>query len=106
MAEDDKEKEPELVLLYAEKFGWVDVQNLQKYLDEHCCTECWVFLAQAPVGRVQTAVEKDGRIQLRVTDKPKKSASNFFNELKEKGTQTQMLSLEKVSDRSMNKGGC
>lgn len=106
MAEEGKEKENELVLLYADKFGWVDIQNLQKYLDEHCCTECWVFLKQAPVGRVQTAVEEDGRMQLRVTDNPKKSASSFFKELKEKGTPAQMLSLEKVSDRSMNKGGC
>ncbi|MFO7849556.1 MAG: hypothetical protein R6V67_06325 [Spirochaetia bacterium] len=106
MAEEEKEKEPELVLLYADKFGWVDVQNLQKYLNEHCCTECWVFLEQAPVGRVQKAVEEDGRIQMRVTKTPKKSASNFLEELKEKGTKAQMLGLEKVSDRSMNKGGC
>lgn len=104
--EENKSEEHEVVILYAENFGWVDVQNLQHYLDQRCCTECWVYLSTAPVERVQQAVDEDDRIQTRVTDKPKKSAKKFHEELKERASPTQLMRLEKVSDRSMNKGGC
>ncbi len=106
MGDGENQSDHEVVLLYAESFGWVDVENLQKYLSERCCTECWVYLEKAPVGRVEQAVEDDDRIQIRVSEKPKKSAKSFYEELKEKGTKTQLLRLEKVSDRSMNKGAC
>lgn len=106
MADEEKTRDHEVVLLYADSFGWVDVQNLQKYLEEHCCTECWVYLKKAPVGRVQKAVDEDDRIEVRVAENPKKTARSFYDELQQKGTKSQLLRLEKVSDRSMNRGGC
>jgi hypothetical protein len=106
MAEKEAEKDHEVVILYGEAFGWVDVQNLQKYLDERCCTDCWVYLQKAPVGRVQQTVDEDERIQIRVSDKPKKSAQNFYDELQQNGQSSKMMRLEQVSDRSMNKGAC
>ncbi len=106
MAGDETQREHEVVILFGETFGWVDVQNLQKYLDERCCTDCWVYLEKAPVGRVQQTVDEDERIQIRVADKPKKSAKNFYDELQQKGQKSKMMRLEKVSDRSMNKGAC
>lgn len=106
MTEKDTQQEHEVVILYAEAFGWVDVQNLQEYLHERCCTDCWVYLHKAPVGRIQQTLDSDERIETRVTDKPKKSAKSYYDELREKGTKVQMLPLERVSDRSMNKGGC
>jgi histone H3/H4 len=96
----------EVIILHAEAFGWVDVRNLQKYLEDKCCTDCWLFLKKAPVGRVQKTVDEDTRIQMRVTDDSKKSAKAYYKELSEKEIKVQMMALEKVSDRSMNRGGC
>ncbi len=106
MAENTETKEPEVVLVYGKQFGWVDVGNLQKYLDAHCCRDCWLYLETAPVERVEHELEQDNRVQIRVTGNPKKAAKAYFLELEQKGTKVEIKRLEEVSDRSMSRGGC
>ncbi len=107
MAKDNgARKQCDVLLVHGKEFGWVDVENLQQYLDARGCKECWLYMEIAPVDRVQRVIEDDGRIQLRVTDKPKKAAKNFFEELKKSDRSADMQRLEQVSDRSMNRGGC
>ena len=100
------EKQCDVLLVYGREFGWVDVENLQQFLDSRGCKECWLYMETAPVDRVQRAIQDDERIQLRVTDKPKKAAKSFFEELKQNKRSADMQRLEQVSDRSMNRGGC
>lgn len=108
MGKNDKnsEKQCDVLLVHGNEFGWGDMENLQQYLYVRGCKECWLYMATAPVDRVQRAIEDDERIQLRVTDKPKKAAKKFFEELKSSDRSADMQRLEHVSDRSMNRGGC
>ena len=96
----------DVLLVHGSNFGWVDVENLQRYLEKRGCKECWLYVETAPVDRVQRAIEEDDRLQLRVTDNPKKAAKSFFDELQQGDRSADMQRLEKVSDRSMNKGAC
>lgn len=106
MGEDTSEKQNEVILVHGKQFGWVDVGNVQKYLDEHCCTDCWLYLELAPVERVERELEQDTRIQVRVTKNPKKAAKAYLAELQTEGAKAELKRLEQVSDRSMNRGGC
>jgi hypothetical protein len=106
MAEKGNHPHCDVLLLHGREFGWIDVGNLQRYLQERGCKECWIYLETAPVDRVQRAIEEDERLQLRVSDAPKKAAKAFYKELRGGERTAEMLRLEKVSDRSMNKGAC
>ena len=96
----------DVILVHGTQAGWVDVENLKKFLDQKCCADCWLYLEKAPVERVERALEDDGRIRIRVTKKPKKSADTYYKELAEEGRSAEVKRLEDVSDRSMNRGGC
>jgi len=106
MTENNESQEHEVVLVYGKQFGWVDVGNVQKYLDQHCCRDCWLYLEAAPVERVESELAQDTRIQVRVTKNPKKTAKAYLAELQEEGVKAEMKRLEQVSDRSMTRGGC
>jgi len=97
---------PEVILIHGHQFGWVDVQNLKDFLDLQNCTDCWLYVEKAPVERVERELEADKRVQLRVTDNPKKAAKKYLAELEQQGKKAEIKPLEKVSDRSMNRGGC
>jgi hypothetical protein len=99
-------KHCDVLLVHGSQFGLVDLDNLKKHLDAAGCRECWLYVETAPVDRVQRGLEEDERIQLRVTDTPKKAAKAFFEELQQSDRSADMQRLEKVSDRSMNKGAC
>ena len=96
----------DVILVHGSQFGWVDVENLKTFLDKKCCTDCWLYLETAPVERVERALEEDTRIRVRVTNKPKKSAKAYYDELMKEGRSVEVKRLEEVSDRSMNRGGC
>ncbi len=102
----EKTEPRDVILVYGQKVGWVDVENLKEFLDKRCCTDCWLYIEAAPVERVERALEEDHRIRMRITKKPKKSANSYFEELSEEGHSVEVKRLEEVSDRSMNRGGC
>ncbi len=104
---ENNEVEPrDVVLVHGKHVGWVDVENIKKYLDQKCCTDCWLYLETAPVERVERALEEDQRIRIRVTKNPKKSAKSYYSELETEGRSVEVKRLEEVSDRSMTRGGC
>ena len=102
----DEQEKRDVILIHGTRLGWVDVENLQEYLDKKCCTDCWLYLETAPVERVERALEEDTRIRLRVSKHPKKSAKAYYEELDKEGRSVEIKRLEEVSDRSMNRGGC
>jgi hypothetical protein len=106
MVEDASVQENKVILVYGKQFGWVDVGNVKEYLDRHCCTDCWLYLETAPVERVESELEGDSRIQVRITKNPKKAAKAYMEELKAEGAKVEMKRLEEVSDRSISRGGC
>lgn len=96
----------DVVLIHGPQLGWVDIENLKKFLDQKCCTDCWLYLETAPVERVERALDEDDRIRVRVTKNPKKSAKAYYKELQQGERSVEVKRLEEVSDRSMNRGGC
>jgi len=103
---ENKEERKGVILVHGKYFGLVDVENLKKHLDQNCCHDCWLYLEEPPVERVEQELEKDHRIQIRVTKNPKKVAKAYMDELKQKGVAVELKRLEQVSDRSMTRGGC
>jgi len=99
-------QENEVILVYGQQFGWYDVESLKKFLDAHCCLDCWLYLETAPVERVERELETDHRIQMRITKNPRKAAKKYLDELKKLGKTAEIKRLEEISDRSMNRGGC
>jgi thymidylate kinase len=99
-------EQPDVVLIHGKQVGWVDIENLKKFLDQKCCTDCWLYLETAPVERVERALEEEDRIRVRVTKNPKKSAKAYYEELQQGDRSVEVKRLEEVSDRSMNRGGC
>ncbi len=105
-SENKEVEQRDVVLVHGQHVGWVDVENIKNYLDQKCCTDCWLYLETAPVERVERALEEDHRIRIRVTKNPKKSAKSYYSELESEGRSVEVKRLEEVSDRSMNRGGC
>ena len=92
-----------LYIIYGNQFGFVDLESLEKLMQNHLCDKIVVFLEVKPHKNVENALQKYPLIEIKISKKPKKDAKkykkNYDSEYSEKSSV--LYALEVVADRSM-----
>lgn len=99
-------KDKETLIVYGEKLGRVDLENLIKHLEKNKYTQCRLILPLEPVKDIKAKIDADSRIEFITAKRPKREAKGIVKEFKESGVPYKLARLEEVSDRSLDRGGC
>ena len=94
------------LVVYGEKLGREDLDNIRTYLDRNGYEDCRLILSTEPIPALKEELTADKRIQLTTSDRSKREAKSLAETLKSEGKDVKLARLEEVSDRSMDRGGC
>ena len=88
-------------IIYGDKFGFVDLESIEKLLKNRLCEKIILFLSVEPHKNVKDALQKYPSIEIRITKRPKKDAKRFIKDFKFKEKSSVLYPLEVIADRSM-----
>ena len=90
-------------IIYGDKFGFVDLEAIEKLIKNRLCEKIILFLSTEPHKNVEKALEKYPSIEVRISKRPKKDAKRYMKDLESQDREKTVVifPLEVVADRSM-----